>query len=132
MEPMLPISVFSGACPEDPDRVRRPDLSFISIDRLNPDNEPEGYCDVVPDLAVEVISPNDRAYEIAEKVDEYLRAGVKLVWVVMPPNRSIEVRRIDGSCDLLTEGDELSGEDVVPGLKCAVSDIFRPLKKTKS
>src|SRR5258708_2600866 len=70
--------------PDDPDKVRRPDVSFVRIERLSEKEIPKGHCPIAPDLAVEVISPHDLYPEVEEKVDEYLRAGVRLVWVVNP------------------------------------------------
>ena len=80
--------------------------------------------DLAPDLAVEVISPNDLASEVNEKIDEYLSAGVSLVWVIDPDSKTVSVYRKDGSTARLRESDELSGEDVIPGFSCKVNDIF--------
>lgn len=110
--------------PDAPSKVRRPDASFIRKERLPADEEPEGHCPIAPDLAVEVVSPNDMYYDVEKKVEEYLAAGVRLVWVVNPPTRSVRVHRADGSVSDLDENDELSGEDVIPGFRCLVKDIF--------
>jgi Uma2 family endonuclease len=111
--------------PDDPTKVRRPDVSFIRGDRLAADDRPEGHCRIAPDLAVEVISPNDLYSEVETKVDEYLRAGVQLVWVIDPPTRTVRVHRADGTLADLHEADQLSGENVLPGFRCAVRDLFR-------
>src|SRR4029077_3036317 len=66
------------AFPEEPERVRRPDGSFVRLDRLPGGQPAKGHERITPDLAVEVVSPNDRAEEIEVKVGEYLRAGVQL------------------------------------------------------
>jgi Uma2 family endonuclease len=110
--------------PDAPNKVRRPDVSFIRLERMPADEEPEGHCRIAPDLAVEVTSPNDLFDDVEEKVEEYLTAGVRLVWVVHPSTRTVRVRRADGTISLLREADELSGEDVVPGFRCRVSDLF--------
>ena len=115
---------FQQAVPDDRDRVRKPDVTFIAKERLSRDEMPTGHCPIVPDLAVEVISPNDLYYEVSEKVDEYLRAGVRLVWVVDPHTKSIRVHRADGTLQDLHEADELSGELVVPGFRCLVRTLF--------
>lgn len=112
---------------EDPTRVRRPDTSFIRFGRLPGEQPPDGHIRTVPDLAVEVVSPNDLYSEVRTKVEEYLRAGVRLVWVIDPDTRSVDVRRADGSVSQLGEKDELTGEDVLPGFRCAVRDLFPPL-----
>src|SRR5439155_25652607 len=108
------------------DKVRRPDVSFISIQRLTPDRKPTGHCLIAPDLVVEVGSPNDLYLEVEAKVAEYLEAGVGLVWVVNPPTRSIRVHRKDGIVTDLEATDELSGEDVISGFRCRVAEIFEP------
>jgi Uma2 family endonuclease len=87
---------------------------------------PEGWARIAPDLVVEVISPNDLAYEVDEKVEEYGRVDVPLTWVVNPHTRTVVVHRADGSISRLREGDELSGESVIPGFRCPVSAIFPP------
>ena len=110
--------------PDDPGKVRRPDVSFIRLERMPATQEPEGHCRIAPDLAVEVISPNDLYYEVEDKVAEYLAAGVRLVWVVSPPTRTVRVHRADGTVGYLQEADELSGEDVVSGFRCRVGGIF--------
>jgi Uma2 family endonuclease len=110
--------------PDRPNLVRRPDVSFVRLGRY-PDNKlPEGYSTIPPDLAVEVISPNDLAYEIEEKVAEYLHAGVRLVWVVRPKSRTVLVHRADGTIQALREDDELDGEGVIPGFRCRVGALF--------
>lgn len=74
--------------------------------------------------AVETMSPYDTVFEVEEKVQEWLAAGVALVWVLNPQQKSITVSRADKSVQRLTVGDTLSGEAVVPGFQAAVSDIF--------
>ena len=101
---------YEEVYPDDPDRVRKPDVSFIRLERLSPGDRPEGHCDIVPDLVAEVISPNDTAYEVREKTEEYLRAGVQIVWVIDPHAKQVDVHRADGSLQKLYENEELSGE----------------------
>ena len=79
---------------------------------------------IVPDLAVEVISSYDEASELNEKIEEYLAAGIALVWVIDPVNQIIHIHRKDGSVTKLRKGGELSGEDVVPGFTCKVAELF--------
>ncbi len=74
--------------PDDPNRIRKPDVSFIHRSRLNADLL-NGYVKTVPDLAVEVISEHDTVSEVETKVNEYLAAGVKLIWVLNPANKSV-------------------------------------------
>jgi Uma2 family endonuclease len=79
----------------------------------------------VPDLAVEVISPNDTYEEVEVKLNEYLVAGVRLVWVISPESKTIVVRRPDKTAAWLDMTDTLSGEGVVPGFSCPVASVFR-------
>jgi len=108
----------------DPDTVRGPDVSFVSRDRIPPEGEPEGYWPFAPDLAVEVISPNDLYREIEQKVEDYLRAGVRLVWIVNPGTRTITTYRPSSEAHILRIGDTLTGADVIPGFDVSVSEVF--------
>lgn len=111
--------------PWKPGKVRRADFTFIRRERYSLEQLSEdGFTRIPPDLAVEVVSPNDYVYELENKVEEYIRAGVKLVWVVNPVTHIVDVLRGDGSVSRLRAGDELSGEDVLPGFRCRVDDLF--------
>ena len=107
---------------DDPDRVRKPDASFIRADRMA--MPPEGFITVVPDLVAEVVSPNDIYYEVETKVDEYLGAGVRLVWVVNPVNKSVRVFQPGRIVGEFGADDELTGGDVMPGFTCRVRPLF--------
>lgn len=109
---------------KDPGMVRKPDVSFIRAERVPPEEELEGHCRIVPDLVAEVVSPNDSYSEVEEKVDEYLEAGVRLVWVLDPSTRSIRVHRQNGTVADLRESEELDGEEVLPGFRCKVGGLF--------
>jgi len=111
-------------CFADPNKLRKPDVTFIAKDRLTAEILDEGYLITPPDLVVEVVSPNDLAYEIDEKVQEYLDAGVQLVWVVNPALHTVRIHRADGTITGLHESDDLSGENVVPGFRCSVATFF--------
>lgn len=113
--------------PDAPKKVRRPDVSFIRLDRMSPDEAmSEGHLRIAPDLAVEVLSPNDLAYDVDKKVEEYESADVRLIWVVNPETQTVRVHRADGTVSVFHEGDELDGENVVPGFRCRVSELFLP------
>lgn len=117
----------AGYCcfPDEPNKVRRPDASFISFNRL-PANQPlpRSYCRVAPELAVEVVSPNDLDEEVHVKKREYLDAGVLLVWIVRPLTETVTVYRADGTVTEFDRDDELDGEGVLPGFRCPVASIF--------
>jgi len=110
--------------PDDPKKVRRADVSFIRFGRLPREQPPEGHIRIAPDLAVEVVSPNDLAYDVDSKVEDYLQAGVRLVWVVNPPTRTVRVHRPDGPGATLRADDELTGDEVLPGFHCLIRDLF--------
>jgi Uma2 family endonuclease len=107
-----------------PDTVRAPDAAFIAKDRVPVTGAPKTYWPFAPDLAVEVVSPSDRYDEVQTKVTEYLTAGTRLVWVVEPATRTIFVHRASGVVQSLHEGEELNGEDVIPGFRCPVRRVF--------
>ena len=108
----------------DPDTVRAPDVSFVSISHLPLNDIPDGYIDLAPDLVVEVVSPNDRRREVQEKVDEWLNVGVRLVWVLYPATRSAIIYRSLNDVTHLTADEFLDGEDVVPGFLCRLGELF--------
>ena len=106
----------------NPDTVRAPDVAFISTARL-PDPPPRGFAELAPDLAVEVLSPDDRPGEVLAKVADWLNAGARLVWVVDPLRVIARVYRADGSESMLDETDALRGEDLLPGFEYPLSAI---------
>jgi Uma2 family endonuclease len=108
----------------DPDTVRAPDVSFISRERLTPGRRYPGYWEGAPDLAVEVVSPNDSAQGLRDKIAEYLAAGTRLIWVVYPRTRTVTVYRANGTLEERSVGQTLDGEDVVPGFSLSVADVF--------
>ncbi len=108
----------------NPDRVRAPDVCFIAHHRLPAEGLPRGYLEVVPDLIVEVISPSDRATEVQEKIEEWLRAGAQLVWAVYPDTRSVVAYQSQAAIRVYTEADILDGEPVLPGFTCPVARLF--------
>lgn len=107
----------------DPDTVRGPDVAYYedasTFDELHPK-----YGEVPPRLAVEILSPNDRADRVMRKVTDYLRNGVELVWVADPEARTVTVYTPDNGPRVFGEKDELTGEKVLPGFRCQVADFF--------
>ena len=75
---------------------------------------------------MEVVSPQDTTYEVEKKLEEYRRAEVPLIWVVILPTRSVRIIRGDGSSTLIREADLLTGESIIPGFSCRVADFFLP------
>ena len=76
------------------------------------------------DLVVEVLSPQDRAYDVWLKTEEYLANGFKLIWEVHPHTRTVVIHRADGSVAKLHEQDDITGESLLPGFKCKVGEFF--------
>jgi Uma2 family endonuclease len=104
--------------------VRKPDVSFVRFGRFPGERPPSGHALLAPDLAVEVVSPNDLYEEVDRKIEEYVRAGVRLIWVISPQTHTVRVYRLNGSSTSLREDGELDGEDVLPGFRCPVGELF--------
>jgi Uma2 family endonuclease len=105
--------------------VRSPDVSFVAKRRFESGRVPDGFADVAPDLAVEVLSPDDRPRAVLDKVGEYLQAGVRLVWVVDPKAGRAVVYRSLTDVRELKDTDDLDGEDVLPGFHCSLAEILK-------
>ena len=108
----------------NPDTVRAPDYGFISYERMAEPPPPRGYADVIPDLVLEVVSPNDRQPDIDAKTQMWLEAGVRLVLVAYPETREVHAHHDDGSVVRYGMGDTVVGDPVLPGFTCPVADIF--------
>jgi len=111
----------------DPDTVRAPDVSFLAAARVPRGSVPCGFAEGAPDLAVEVVSPSDRHSEVQERVQDYLRAGARQVWVIEPRTRSVTVYAPDGTAQVLREEDTLTGGDLLPGFALPVHELFAEL-----
>lgn len=108
----------------DPDSVRGPDVLFVSRQRWPQERAPDGFLEVAPDLAVEVLSPHDVWKDVLEKTSEYFDAGVREVWVVDPDLRTVQVFRPDAPPRKLTSSDIIESADVLPGFSCPVAEFF--------
>jgi len=116
----------------DRTKVRKPDTAAILRSRMTPIQiETMGHCRIVPDLAVEVISPNDLLYEVREKTNEWLEAGVRTVWEVNPKTKEVFVYRGDGSVNRYRGEEQLTADDISPGFRVTVSDLFRMPQATE-
>ena len=112
--------------PHRPRLLRKPDVSFVRMGRFDDERPPTGYAPIAPDLAAEVVSPNDLYDEIEERVSDFLRAGVPLVWVVDPRNRSAHAYQPGGTFRRLTADDDLTGDPVLPGFRVRIADLLPP------
>ena len=108
----------------NPDTVRAPDVAFVRRERADNVGETRGYFPGAPDLAVEVLSPNDTVREVEEKVAEWLEYGTRLIWVISPKLHTATVYRSLTDIKTLTENDALDGEDVIPGFRCPITTLF--------
>jgi len=104
--------------------VRAPAVSFIRQERLPEGKSPRGFADFPPDLAVEILAPGDKPKDLAEKIGEYLEWGVRLIWLVDPDAHTVTVYRSLTDVHTLGPDNELSGEDVFPGFKVLVGELF--------
>lgn len=107
----------------DPDTVRELDVAFFSADRIGPDRV-SGYSEVVPDLVMEIQSPNDTHDYVYDRARMWLSFGVRLVWVVRPDLRSVDVHRTGQAVETVGEDGDLDGHDVLVGFRCPVTSIF--------
>jgi Uma2 family endonuclease len=101
--------------PAKPGQVRKPDVAVLRCDPATY-VRPRGWVIEVPVLVVEVVSPNEAAYDLADQVNDFRAAGTPLIWVIDPPRRQATVYRADGTLSLVTDPADLSGEAVLPGL----------------
>ena len=108
---------------QSPDTVRAPDTGFVRRERLTAPLT-DKYFPGAPDLAVEVVSPNDRADEVQDKVQEWLRHGTQLVWMVEPKTRTVTLYRPDGTANVLQADETLDGEGVLPGFQFPLQRLW--------
>ncbi|HEX5137557.1 MAG TPA: Uma2 family endonuclease [Planctomycetota bacterium] len=104
----------------DPDTVRAPDVAFVRAGRV----PGRGYMEGAPDLAVEVLSPDDRPGCVREKIGAWLEAGAKAVWIVDPRRRTVTIHEPGSEPLRLGEADTLRGGDVLPGFELPVREVF--------
>ena len=103
---------------------RKPDVVYVAADRLPGRKIPEGDLNFAPDLVVEVLSPGNSGIELDEKLNEYLGAGVALVWIVNPAAQTIRVYRNDGTTRLFRAGDVIENEPLLPGFRLVTGEVF--------
>jgi Uma2 family endonuclease len=108
----------------DPDTVRAPDIAFLARARIPAHGLRSGFIEGAPDLAIEILSPDDPLSDVETRVREYLLAGARAVWIINPKLRTIAVHRPEMAPYVLTEADTLEGGEVVPGFACEVGKVF--------
>jgi Uma2 family endonuclease len=111
-----------------PRTVRNPDTSFVRAERLSGGDLPtRGFIAMAPDLAVEILSPDESASDLEEKLDDYRATGTPLIWVIDPDRRTVAIISDDEPARWLREGDTLDGGRVIEGFSCPVSSLFEGL-----
>ncbi len=113
--------------PTPVNRDRRPDVAFVSYQRWPKTRSvprTDNAWDVVPNLATEVVSPTDSVDELEQKIAEYFKAGVELVWVVYPSQSKIHVCTSPTQIQVLTMADALDGGAILPGFRLALTELF--------
>jgi Uma2 family endonuclease len=104
--------------------VRSPDVCFVKLEKLPGGKSPRSYGEMIPDLAVEVLSPGDRMRRVADKIGEYIECGVPLVWLVDPDQQTVTVFRSLTDAGRLGAADMITADPVLPGFSCRVSEFF--------
>lgn len=113
----------------DPDTVLGPDAAFVRSEKIPPEDQQDGFWEVVPDLVVEVISPSDTVRYVVDKVAAYLDAGVEVVLTIDPKRLTLSIHTQDGVTRTLRENDVLELPDILPGFSLPVSEIFRRVQR---
>ncbi len=108
-----------------PDRMVGPDVSFVVAGSLPVRESPEGYLETIPELVVEVRSKNDMNSEVNSKVHDYLKSGVRCVWIVDPADKTVVEYRGGQPAKTFATIDALQCEDVIPGFRLALADLFQ-------
>lgn len=103
---------------------RIPDIAFVATEHIPPEGIPESIWEMPPDLAVEIISPSDLHEKVIGKVMEYLEAGVRQVWLVSPEHRTVTIFRSLSEIQVFAGDGELVSEDLLPGFRCPLKEIF--------
>lgn len=127
--------VFESECgfacfPPNERKVRKPDVSFVRRGRFEGDRLPSGNATVRPDLVVEVVSPQEKAYKLHAKIRDFQSVGVPLIWVVYPNTQTIQVLSLGSPERWFGVGDTLTGDPVLPGFSVPVADLFPPPAQT--
>jgi Uma2 family endonuclease len=107
-----------------PHCVRAPDVSFVAAEKAAAYGNPSGFAKLVPDLAIEVLSPDVKYGYLQRKIRDYFEAGIRLLWVVDPDLQTVTTYHSPLDPRVLTAADTLSGEDVIPDFSCQMADLF--------
>jgi Uma2 family endonuclease len=109
---------------DNPEVVRSPDVALVRNERMPDGGLPSGYFPGPPDVAIIVVSPNDRFDEVSERVRDYFDAGTRRVWIVRPRVRMVTLHRSEQDVQIVAETESLNGGDVLPGLEIPLAKLF--------
>ncbi len=112
----------------DPDTVIGADIAFVSKERMSLVEDLNKFLPFAPDISVEVLSPGNRRAEIERKIKYYFAAGTRLMWVIDPKHRTVAVYKSPDQQKLFGDTDALDGEDVLPGFRYEISELFGEAK----
>src|SRR5665213_4551801 len=123
--PWVGFAVVSGMiwCFGRLDQGRKPDMTYAPFSRVSDGRIPKGDLEGVPNLVAEVLSPGTSATDMLERLDEYLEAGIPLVWIVNANRRTIRAYRNDGTTRLYHAGDLIENEPLLPGFRLSVGEV---------
>lgn len=113
-----------------PDSVRGPDIFYVRAENCPAPESWTEYFQTAPDLCIEIVSPSDRWLDLNTKIEEYLKAGVKLVWLIEPESQSARVYRADRAPIAILSSGVLSGEDVLPSFELPLAELFAAVRLT--
>jgi Uma2 family endonuclease len=108
----------------EPNPLKFADVSFVRAERITQEELQRTFLTIPPDIAAEVVSPSDRAYDVEAKARDWIAAGARLVWVLFPETQTVHVYRADGRDEILGPEDALTGEDVLPGFRVEVRELL--------
>lgn len=117
--------------PKKPRTMRAPDIAFVKRERMPSGGPPKkGYWEFVPDLAIEIVSPDDKWYDLTVKLGEYFRFGVREVWVILPPNQAVIVYHSEQEARYLGMQDKLEQPEILPGFSVEIAELFESIIST--
>ncbi|MFN2454521.1 MAG: Uma2 family endonuclease [Pyrinomonadaceae bacterium] len=108
----------------NPDTVIAPDVAFVRYEQMETVADIDKFLPLAPDLAVEVLSPSNTFSEIDEKIELFLAAGTRVVWIVNPRRRTITIHPQQNAPRILTESDKLSDDEILPGFRYEIAKLF--------
>jgi Uma2 family endonuclease len=106
-----------------PDTVRGPDI-MLFLERGEVTKMNAGFCDKIPALIIEILSPSDTMRKTTVRVNQYLKRGVRLIWVIDPVEQIVYIHRPEEFGKVLDDSEELTGNGILPDFRCKVSEFF--------